>query len=334
MTYQSPHKPPFAGMRLSTPFIVDPMSRRRGFTLIELLVVIAIIGVLVALLLPAIQAVRESARRSSCQNNLKQQAMAVHMFHDVRGFIPLLYNGERDPFAGSVFGLQSHSWRTMVLPHLEQQALFDLMDFSEYATHPNNQPAVNSTLDIFTCPSTPRNGITARGLWIGRGKLEVVLSAAVTDYNASEGIIEGPDCIPGAWGEVQHKGAMAALRQISFSHLLDGLSQTTLIVERAALPDQYSKAGSEYAPHDPPQFRTWGNIGFWALSGEERFNHLTPSGAEPLMNFDNTTGLYSFHRGGACRLRRRISAVPPRRNLKPHAHRPHHARRWRNHRRW
>src|SRR5438045_1403178 len=87
--------------------------RRRAFTLVELLVVIAIIGVLVALLLPAVQAAREAARRMRCQNNLKQIGIASHNFHDTIGELPRAYS--------PVTGL---SWHVNILPYIEQQNLY------------------------------------------------------------------------------------------------------------------------------------------------------------------------------------------------------------------
>lgn len=274
--------------------------RHPGFTLVELLVVIAIIGVLIALLLPAIQAAREAARRTSCSNNLKQQALAVHAFHNAQGSLPLIYNGERDPFAGFIFGLQSHSWRTVVLPYMESQNLFGLLDFTEYAVDPTNQAAVSIELPMFNCPSTPRTTSLAHGLWVGRGRLDEELTAAVTDYNASEGVVDGPACLAGAWGEVVFNGPnnKVTLRKVGFRHISDGLAHTTLIVERAGLPDQYRSGGVLHAPHDPPRHRTWGNVGLWALSGQDRYNHLTPEEDEPLVNYNNVHGLYAFHPAG------------------------------------
>lgn len=269
------------------------MQRRNAFTVVELLVVIAIIGVLIALLLPAVQSAREAARRTACKNHLKQQALAVHVYHDAKGALPLLYNGERDPFAGFLLGLTSHAWRTMILPQLEEQPLYDQINFSEYAVHESNRDAVNTPLAIYLCPSTPRDNHIARGLWVGRGRLEEEATAAVTDYNSTEGVIEGTECVPGGWGEV--KGNMQ--RRLDFADITDGLSGTLLIVERAGLPDLY--VGDTFTPHDPPRYRTWGNVGLWAVSAETLMNHLTPEDTDPLVNYDNFKGLYAFHPGGA-----------------------------------
>ncbi|HEX6961600.1 MAG TPA: DUF1559 domain-containing protein [Lacipirellula sp.] len=94
--------------------------RRRAFTLVELLVVIAIIGVLVALLLPAVQAAREAARRSQCQNNLKNIALAVLNYESARKTLPVGMVSQPDPY-------EAWSWSTFALPYLEQQAVFDRM---------------------------------------------------------------------------------------------------------------------------------------------------------------------------------------------------------------
>jgi prepilin-type N-terminal cleavage/methylation domain-containing protein/prepilin-type processing-associated H-X9-DG protein len=276
------------------------MTHRRAFTLIELLVVIAIVGVLVALLLPAIQAARESARRSSCQSNLKQQTLALHNYHDAHGKLPGLFNGDRDPFAGFLLGLMSHSWRTVILPYLDEQALYDRIVYSEYATHEVNQPAIRTTITVFTCPSTPRASLVARGLWVGRGKLDEGSAAAVTDYGSTDGVNDPAgvhfhfDCRPGAWGEVIDN----TLQDVGFEKFEDGLSQTLLIAERAGLPDLYAERGSVFSPHDPPRFRTWGNVGMWALSAEYLMNHITVTGSQPLVNYDNLKGFYAFHPGG------------------------------------
>src|SRR4029079_8754703 len=94
-------------------------ARRRGFTLVELLVVIAIIGVLVALLLPAVQAAREPARRSQCPNNLKQMGIALHNYHDTFLVFPFGWSG------------RGAGWATMILPQIEQKNLWDTLGFNE-----------------------------------------------------------------------------------------------------------------------------------------------------------------------------------------------------------
>ena len=114
---------------------------RVGFTLIELLVVIAVIGILIGMLMPAVQQVREAARRTSCKNNIRQTTLAFHHYHTTHEAFPQGTNPQiRGPFVE-------------ILPFLEQQNLEDLYDFDEYYTSPGNLQAINRTLPVYLCPS-------------------------------------------------------------------------------------------------------------------------------------------------------------------------------------
>jgi prepilin-type N-terminal cleavage/methylation domain-containing protein len=119
--------------------------KRAGFTLVELLVVIAIIGVLVALLLPAVQAAREAARRTQCANNLKQIGIAMHNYHDTFQKFPF---GWSDRGAG---------WTTMILPYIEQKNVYDTLGFNEAdnwdSANTPNQRACGTYFNTFRCPS-------------------------------------------------------------------------------------------------------------------------------------------------------------------------------------
>src|SRR5687767_78929 len=120
------------------------MSKRRSaFTLVELLVVIAIIGVLVALLLPAVQAAREAARRSSCANNLHQIALGIHNFESAHGTLP---TSNQNPV---------HNWGAQILPYMEQKPLADIYDYTVNFSAVQNRTAVQTHLKYYQCPSTP-----------------------------------------------------------------------------------------------------------------------------------------------------------------------------------
>lgn len=154
------------------------MDRRKafGFTLIELLVVIAIIAILIALLLPAVQQAREAARRTQCKNNMKQIGLALHNYHDTHGRFPptqimVHYGGPNstNPLP------RNHTWISMILPFLEQTALYNSINFSNPMFNPttglfqkdaNGKDIVSYNLTMLQCPSDPGfgGGISAHGL--------------------------------------------------------------------------------------------------------------------------------------------------------------------------
>lgn len=127
-------------------------THRRAFTLVELLVVIAIIGILVALLLPAVQSAREAARRMQCTNHLKQFALAIHTFHDVNQSLPPARYRDNYP-----------SWFALILPHIEAAAAGDLWDLDRSYYDPVNEQARRFASPIFLCPSRESRDLSVAG---------------------------------------------------------------------------------------------------------------------------------------------------------------------------
>ena len=148
-------------------------ATRRAFTLVELLVVIAIIGVLVGLLLPAVQAARESARRACCTNNMRQLGLALHSYHETFGSFPAGNYGHQSQ-VGVCPGTSGISkgwanWMISILPYLEQTPLYDAYDFNAHNEDPENQSVRESLVPSYICPSdlsateliVPANGAAA-----------------------------------------------------------------------------------------------------------------------------------------------------------------------------
>jgi prepilin-type N-terminal cleavage/methylation domain-containing protein len=205
------------------------MSRRflrTGFTLVELLVVIAIIGILVALLLPAIQAAREAARRNSCSNNLKQLGVALQNYHDTyQRFPPVAVFGK---FGGPGRAPPSvpspaynHTWCLMILPFMEQQALYDSVDKNLRVW---DQPIRSTVVPAFLCPSDAGFGEDPNQTH----------GIAVTHYVASEGYHWWPGSavpnFPFAPG-VDFQGVFAGGQSTKMSGITDGTSQTIVVAE-------------------------------------------------------------------------------------------------------
>jgi len=154
------------------------LRKRLGFTLIELLVVIAIIAVLIALLLPAVQQAREAARRSQCKNNLKQIGLALHNYHELVGMFPPGNITNNETICNTWTRGNACSWRVMILPQLDQQPMFNRINFSEWSFFQCTRfgtaswiTAKATPLSVLICPSDPKapmyNGSTASTNYAG-----------------------------------------------------------------------------------------------------------------------------------------------------------------------
>jgi prepilin-type N-terminal cleavage/methylation domain-containing protein/prepilin-type processing-associated H-X9-DG protein len=140
---------------------------RVAFTLVELLVVIAIIGVLVALLLPAVQSAREAARRTQCTNNVKQICLGVHNFHDTRGTVPPIVANLPTGGGATTGGFGAGwGWLPFMLPYVEQKPLYDIIKFDTNVCCRSMQLIHNANIPAFSCPSDPlgRGYLDDRGL--------------------------------------------------------------------------------------------------------------------------------------------------------------------------
>jgi prepilin-type N-terminal cleavage/methylation domain-containing protein/prepilin-type processing-associated H-X9-DG protein len=204
--------------------------KRQGFTLVELLVVIAVIGVLVSLLLPAVQMAREAARRTQCANNLRQIGLAVHLYHDALGRFPSGYVGDphhpsRD--AATLDGPPGWAWGALLLPYLEANNLHDQLRFTLPAWAPENAVAVRTRLPVFLCPSASNSDqpVTVRSR---DGATLAVFERSTYVANAGH---EEPWGEPLADWHSMANGPLYRNSDVRAATVLDGLSNTVFLGE-------------------------------------------------------------------------------------------------------
>lgn len=244
-----------------------PTAHRRGFTLIELLVVIAIAAILVALLLPAVQSAREAARRSQCSNRLKQWGLALHNYHEQHSVFPM----------GKV-NTRHWTFRAMLLPQLEQESLYALVDFDhnphcfDFAVTAAENPA-DDRLDFYYCPSDPH--------------ANRIFSGFLGDHTPGSYVgVSGDD--PG-----RRNGVFYVNSSIGFPSLVDGSSNTLLMGERGipqalnigwmlcgSTQDAFIDTGVGLVPGTPDgthndHFWSWHHGGGYFLFGDGRTRFLS-----------------------------------------------------------
>jgi prepilin-type N-terminal cleavage/methylation domain-containing protein/prepilin-type processing-associated H-X9-DG protein len=304
---------------------MDTGGIRKGFTLIELLVVIAIIAVLIGLLLPAVQKVREAASRAKCQNNLKQIGLAIHNYHDAYQLLPPSHNA-------------TDGWPAMTLPFMEQGNLYNQYTLGIGYDKGTNKAAITAPVPIFACPSAPgdRFQITQSPDEYGSAA-QLPGMMGIIDYGAVNQVFDGfyianglpvPTSYP-----VTCLGPLQPNRGTALVWIIDGTSNTIMIAEDAQQPSSWvlGKPCTTVRPPGKNIIKTegigtptpdwgWADPGFaYSINGCDPANgfiiqhdgpnaglvsngaggFIKPSGTPVFINGNNNGELYGFHTGGA-----------------------------------
>jgi prepilin-type N-terminal cleavage/methylation domain-containing protein len=305
-------------------------NARHGFTLVELLVVIAIIGVLVSLLLPAVQAAREAARRMSCGNNMKQVGLALHNFESAQKYIPAYAIDYNPAPTGNPYGAQTqgHSTFAFLAPYIEQQTLADMFNLQRSVIDPQNLPPPIGTntgalvqLPLFQCPSSGEHP-SDYGPYFAQGGLPAAQPTTLgrTDYAPIRGVHDSlANCTGGTtppgmgFNDKGMLGTNDRVRKakLQFAQTTDGLSNTICFGEIAGRQDNYFKKkllpsswtgnpplynlNSAYADYNTAR-QIRGYDATTAPNGSGG-SYVYAPGCSPI-NVSNQNGLFSLHPGG------------------------------------
>jgi len=257
-------------------------TKKAGFTLVELLVVIAIIGILIALLLPAVQAAREAARRSQCTNNLKQIGVALHTYHDVQKVFPpgWLYQGLNQPEFG---------WLTFLLPQVEQGGLSDQMETETRSLGQVPRSLRVSRISTYKCPSS-KSGPIPHIKFHGAGN-----DYGTSDYPAVAGLfLHALDPSSSTNQPYKNNGMFFGNSKLKMRDILDGTSNTFAAGERT----RRCKSGFWPGVHRSEQTDEVGMVASSGVVGVH-LNHPDSPTAIPGVTSECQNGFDSNHPGGA-----------------------------------
>ena len=193
-------------------------TQRLAFTLIELLVVIAIISVLIGLLLPAVQAVRESARRVECKNHLRQIGLATHNYHSAYKQFPVLQTP-----------VHRHAWPVALMGFMESASILERYDTRVHWNHPNNHEVVRNRVPVFLCPSTPESGLLDRA-----GGVDMATTDYTTHANVTRQIINA-----GFISFRHNRSGLITNSPTAMRDVFDGLSYSLAFVEDSGRPQYF-----------------------------------------------------------------------------------------------
>lgn len=276
------------------------LGTRGGFTLVELLVVIAILGILIGLLLPAVQSARESARRASCQSNDRQLGLAVLNFESAHKVFPA--SGWTQAGPGNPYGTYM-SWRTVILPQLEQTNVRNLYDMQQHWWQGNNLAVAGIPIGIYVCPSTPTQPPVLSAIAKSpRPALTLNLPLARADYEAIQGV--QPNSIDPILYDASNRFSVMHRNSTNrFSSILDGSSMTVMVVEAAGRPTVYRRQRPIASASNDQGIGWIDSEGAFSLDGAssdgQREGCRTANGCSVAMNARNNNEPFSFHAGGS-----------------------------------